>query len=113
MERPLNYKKGDIVVFRFPFSDTEDSKKRPSLVIAKSDENHIILAQITGQSRPDPYLLELKSKDFEAGGIKRDSFIRASVLFTVHNSKINYKAGKIKEEKIKEVENKLIELFTR
>jgi len=34
-------------------------------------------------------------------------------LFTVHKSRINYKAGKIKQEKVKEVENKLVEVFTR
>ncbi len=27
--------------------------------------------------------------------------------------KINYKAGKLKQEKIKEIEKKLIEIFTR
>jgi len=57
--------------------------------------------------------LDLKSEDFQSGGISRDSFIRPAVLFTIHKLKIEYKAGKIKQEKIKEVQNKLIEIFTR
>ncbi len=113
MERFVKYEKGEVVVFQFPFSDTEESKKRPSLVVATLKGDHVILAQITGQPRPDPDLLELGSNDFQSGGISRDSFIRPSVLFTIHKSKINYKAGKIKQEKIKEVQNKLIEVFTR
>ncbi len=116
MERPLkhlNYEKGEVVIFNFPFSDTNEFKKRPSLVVAKLTGDHIILSQITSQPRPDMDLLDLKLKDFQAGGINRDSFIRPSVLFTIHKSNIFYKAGKIKPEKIKEVEKKLIEIFTR
>jgi mRNA interferase MazF len=113
MEGLVKYEKGDIVIFQFPFSDINDSKKRPSLIVATLKGDHIILAQITGQPRPDPDLLDLKAKDFQSGGISRDSFIRPSVLFTIHKSKINYKAGKLKREKIKEVQNKLCEIFTR
>ena len=71
-----------------------ESKKRPSLVVATLKGDHVILSQITGQPRPDPDLLELNSKDFQKGGISRDSFIRPSVLFTIHKSQIEYKAGK-------------------
>lgn len=113
MEGLVKYGKGEVVIFQFPFSDTGDSKKRPSLVVATLKGDHVILAQITGQPRPDSDLLDLKSKDFQLGGISRDSFIRPSILFTVHKSKINYKAGKIKQEKIREVEKKLCEIFTR
>ncbi len=113
MEGLVKYEKGEVVIFQFPFSDRGDSKKRPSLVVAALKGDHVILAQITGQPRPDPDLLNLKAKDFQFGGISRDSFIRPSVLFTVHKSKIDYKAGKLKQEKIKEVEKKLCEIFTR
>jgi len=113
MERFVRYEKGDIVIFQFPFSDIDKSKKRPSMVVATLKGDHVILSQITGQPRPDPDLLDLNIKDFQSGGISRDSFIRPSVLFTVHKSRIEYKAGKLKQEKIKEVQNKIIQVFTR
>lgn len=108
-----HYEKGEVVIFHFPFSDMQETKKRPSLIVANSQDDHVILAQITGQPRPDRDLLELSPHDFQSGGISRDSFIRPSVLFTVHKSQIEYKAGKINPSKIKEVQNKLIEVFTR
>ncbi|MDO8508102.1 MAG: type II toxin-antitoxin system PemK/MazF family toxin [Nanoarchaeota archaeon] len=113
MEGLINYERGEVVIFRFPFSDTGEVKKRPSLVVAKLRGDHVILSQITSQPRPDPDLVELKLKDFQSGSISRDSFIRSSILFTIHKSKIDYKAGKLKPEKIKEVEKKLVEIFTR
>jgi len=103
-----HYEKGEVVIFQFPFSDISDSRKRPSLVVASLKGDHVILAQITGQPRPDPDLIKLLGKDFQVGGISRDSFIRPSILFTIHKSRINYKAGKLKPEKIKEVQNKLL-----
>lgn len=113
MERFMKYEKGDIVIFQFPFSDTTNFKKRPSVVVATLEGDNVILSQITGQPRPDPDLLELEAKDFQSGGISRDSFIRPSILFTIHKSRISYKAGKLNQKKIKEVEKKLIEIFTR
>ncbi len=113
MERFVKLEKGDVVVFQFPFSDGAELKKRPSLVVAALKGDNVILAQITGQPRPDPDLLNLKLSDFQSGSIHRDSFIRPSVLFTVHKSKIDYRAGKIKLEKVKQVEKRLVEIFTR
>jgi mRNA interferase MazF len=113
MEGSINYEKGDVVIFQFPFSDASKTKKRPSLIIAKLAGNDVVLCQITGQPRPDPDLIELKIRDFQTGRINRDSFIRPSVLFTIHQSRLDYKAGKINPKKIKEVEEKLVEIFTR
>jgi len=112
MEGFMNYEKGDVVIFKFPFSEGEKAKKRPSLVVAKLKGNSTILCQITGQKRPDPNILELKKEEFQSGGISRDSFIRPSVLFTISKSRIEYKAGKLKKEKIKQVENELVKIFT-
>ena len=113
MERFVEFEKGDVVVFQFPFSDSNASKKRPSLVVANLKGDNLILCQITGQHKPDPDILELKRRDFQSGEIRRDSFIRPSILFTIHKSRINYKAGRLKELKMKEVENKLCEIFRR
>ena len=110
MER---FVKGDVVVLEFPYSDSSNTKKRPSLVVADLKGDNIILCQIIGQPRPDPDLIGLKRDDFQTGSLHRDSFIMPSFLFTIHKSKINYLAGKSKLGKIKEVENKLCDIFTR
>src|SRR3989344_6983775 len=110
MER---FVKGDVVVLPFPYTDLSSIKKRPALVIANLKGDNIILAQITTNQRDDEDLINLTKKDFSLGSLKYDSFIIASLIFTTDNSKVEYKAGKIKEEKIKEVQNKLCEIFTR
>ncbi|PIN93613.1 growth inhibitor PemK [Candidatus Pacearchaeota archaeon CG10_big_fil_rev_8_21_14_0_10_31_24] len=110
MER---FVKGEVVVLEFPYTDLSKTKKRPSLIVANLKGDNLILCQITGQSRPDPDLIDLKKEDFQTGELHRNSFIMPSFVFTIHKSKIDYVAGKIKQEKIKEVEKKLCEIFTR
>ena len=110
MER---FVKGDVVVLPFPYTDFSSVKKRPAIVIATLKGNNVILAQITTNQRNDEDLISLTKKDFASGSLTSDSFIMASLIFTTDNSKIEYKAGKIKQEKIKEVEQKLCEIFTR
>ena len=110
MER---FVKGDVVILPFPYTDLSTTKKRPALVIATLKGDNIILAQITTKKRDDEDIINLKKSDFVSGIIKIDSYIMPSIIFTAESFSVNYKAGKLKQEKIKEVEKKLVEIFTR
>ena len=110
MER---FVKGEVVVFPFPYTNLSETKKRPALIVAKLKGENVILAQITTVKRKDGDLVSLSKKDFASGFLKQDSFIMPSIITTAESSSILYKIGKIKQEKIKEVEKKLCEIFTR
>lgn len=110
MER---FVKGDVVVLPFPYTDFSNVKKRPAVVIATLKGTNVILAQITTNKRNDEDLISLTKKDFVSSSLSSDSFIMASLIFTADSSKIEYKIGRIKSEKIKEIQKKLIEVFTR
>jgi len=110
MER---FVKGDIVVLPFPFSDLSSFRKRPSLVVANLQGDDIILCQITGEKREDIYSVVLKNNDFEKGSLKKESRIRPNRLFTGEKSTIFYKIGKLNQSKIKEVENKIIDILKK
>lgn len=48
----MKYKKGDIVIAKFPFSDLSNSKKRPALIISNEVANQTgvyLLVQITSK----------------------------------------------------------------
>lgn len=105
--------KGDVIVLPFPYTDFSSVKKRPAVVVANLKGQNVILAQITTNQRDDEDLVSLRKEDFSSGSLSSNSFIMASLIFTSDSSRISYKAGKIKNEKMKEVQNKLIEIFTR
>lgn len=100
MERPV---KGDVVIVHFPFSDLSDSKKRPALVIGSLTGLEYLLCQITSNSFVKSEEVPLKLNDFIEGKLKKDSFIRFTKLFTSQHTLIEYRAGKIAHQKLKEV----------
>jgi len=103
--------KGDIVIVPFPFSDLTQSKRRPALVISNLKGNDIILCQITSQNIFDGYSIYLKDEDFQEGSLKRSSNIRPNRIFTADVQIIQYKIGTLKNEKIEEVINKIIQII--
>ncbi len=113
MERFIKINKGDVVVIPFPFSDSPSLKKRPSLVIADLRGDNAIFCLITSHLRPDPDIIELNKTDFQYGRLNRESFIMPSMIFTMKKSFINYRAGRIGEQKIKQVQEQLIRIFSR
>ncbi len=65
------------------------------------------------QKRPDPDLISITKDDFQEGALKQDSFARPTILFSIHNSRIDYKVGNLKKEKEKTIEKKFCEILTR
>ncbi|HJH31329.1 MAG TPA: type II toxin-antitoxin system PemK/MazF family toxin [Methanosarcinaceae archaeon] len=105
--------KGDVVVIPFPFSDLSASKRRPALVVADLGGNDVILCQITSVARNDRFSIPLTRSDFNEGKLKLESRIRPNRLFTADRSIIEYKAGTLTNEKVKVIEQTLIDIFTK
>ncbi len=108
MER---FVKGDVVVVPFPFSDLSATKRRPALVLVSLTGDDYILCQITSETRKDEYATALENKDFKVGSLNKPSTIRPNRLFTADRSIISYKVGSLKENKLKEIEDKIIKMF--
>lgn len=100
--------KGDIVVIPFPFSDLSEVKKRPAFVVSKLKGDDIILCQITSRVIKDKYSISLRKTDFATGGLSIDSNVRPNRIFTADKNIILYKVGNIKENKTKEIIQKII-----
>lgn len=104
--------KGDVVVLPFPFSDLSASKKRPAVIVATLSGDDIICCQITSEARFDNYSINLDNNDFKEGGLQVASMIRPNRIFTADRSIISYKAGTLKGKKTKEIEEKVVKIFT-
>ncbi len=105
------FSKGEVVVLPFPFSNLRATKRRPALVVATLQGDDVICCQITSEERFDDYALLLEEVHFKEGGLQQASRIRPNKLFTADKNLITYKIGKIKEQKIKEVEEMLLKIF--
>ena len=105
--------KGDVVVIPFPFSDLSQSKRRPALLIAPLEGDDAILCQITSKTIKDIYAIAIDDGDFDAGSLKQAGNIRPNRLFTADSHIILYRVGHIKNDKLSQVVERLIEIIRR
>ena len=87
----LNF--GDIVLLKFPFTDTKTYKKRPALVINDFNDGDIIVCRITSQMHHSPY--DINVDEWEKSGLKLPSVIRVHKLATLEKDMVEVVVGKI------------------
>ena len=105
--------KGDIVIVPFPFSDLSASKRRPAFVLASNGGNDLVLCQITSQAFSDEMAITIGLSDYKEGGLKAISNVRVNKLFTANEDIILYKAGRLNDNKISEIVDKVTEMIRR
>lgn len=103
---------GDVIIIPFPYSDLSQSRRRPALVLAAVDRGNFLLCQITSKQYEDSHAFPLIESDFLTGGIRVDSLIRASKLFTANEALILGVAGRLSNSKLAEVIHYLIEMLS-
>ncbi len=91
----MPYKKGDIVLIKFPFTNLQQAKKRPVLVL--KDENDLgdfICLQITSKDTQKA-LLEITKQDLKDGYLKLLSFVKYDKCFTLNSEVVDKKLASI------------------
>lgn len=104
--------KGDIVVVPFPFSDLSHNKRRPALVPARTDQNDLILCQITSRFSFDDASIELNEEHIAGGELVKKSFIRPNKIFTADQKLILYKIGTINSSIHKLAVDQIMKILT-
>ena len=114
MEKSIdNLTKGDVVSVPFPFTDASATKRRPALVIAKSDSGNIIVCPITSKAGRDDEI-KLEDQDFRVGKLDLSPcYIRPNIIATVDRSTVIRQIGHLKDEKTNEVIHKIIEILQK
>lgn len=56
-----NYKLGEIVLVKFPFTNNLGFKKRPALIIKDTNDGDVIVCRITSKLYDSSYDIELKN----------------------------------------------------
>ena len=105
------YKQGDIVVLELPFTDLLGSKLRPVLVLNAIDlGSDMIVAKITGS--PGSHRIPITQSDLTIGQLKKEpSYIDYSSIFTVEKKLVVKIVGRLAEEALTSVKDKLRSIF--
>ena len=69
------------------------------------------MLKITSKGNDYPFDVELKEKDLSSGKLKHESVIQADFPVVIEKRSVSEKIGKISSQKLKEVKQKIKELY--
>ena len=115
----MSYKKGDVVVVKFPFVLKEGNaviqKGRPAFVISddkiKRRYKDVVLAAITSQIPRDIMELEIILEPASPNGLLKRSVLRLDFIMTVPEELISRKIGMLPKSVVMESERRLKQLL--
>jgi len=107
------YKKWDIVLVPFPFTDLSSAKRRPALVVSPDNynlEKDVVIAYITSQMNLTPRIGDYDLQKWKEAGLPKPSKVRMKFA-TIDKSIIIKTIGNLKKEDSEEIEKILLSFF--
>jgi mRNA interferase MazF len=115
MPSTTRYRRGDIVLVSFPFTDLSSSKRRPALVISPDAFNQasqdVVLAAITSQGLEDGGLT-IEPGDCIDGILPKPSVVKPAKLFTMHTTLVLKKICALGPDKLSAVLAEIRQFFS-
>jgi len=109
----MNYKKWEIVLVPFPFSDLTTTKKRPALIISPNAYNKnldVVIAFITSKLDLEYRIGDYKIQEWKKANLPKPSMLRMKFA-TIAKSVIIKRLGRLSENDVKEFSKLLLEFF--
>ncbi|WP_276621513.1 type II toxin-antitoxin system PemK/MazF family toxin [Syntrophomonas wolfei] len=105
-----SYKRGDVILIPFPFSDLSGSKKRPALVLAAiNDWRELVCMMLTSSLKG---INEITVSHLENAGLPKPTVARIHRIFTIDQSIALKKLGSLHPADLKNVMNALRLMLT-
>ena len=110
-----NFSQGDLIIVEMHFSNQEESKLRPALVISSNDHNQhsedIIVLKISSKARLRPFSVPLTQRDLSTGQLLLESVVLADFPVVILKTKVIKKIGVVNPKIISQVKEKLKLVF--
>ena len=108
------YKRGDVVLVPFPFSNQTDAKKRPAVIISSDAYNNIssdiVIMAITSQTEKTTGIGECLIHDWRDAGLLKPSAIKPAIS-TIEQTLVLKKLGKISLQDLTSMDTALKEFL--
>jgi len=107
------YKKGDIILVPFPFTDLSSSKVRPAVIVSEDNVNGDDIIVVFVSSRQNEHLRkhDILIKKSEKNGLKTDSIIKTGKIATLEKRIILGEIGAMDARLLQEIDTKFRLLF--
>ena len=117
MPSTTSYKRGDVVLVPFPFTDLSTTKRRPALVVSSDEFNatrdDVIVVAITSQL-PAVLLYDehaISPGDLGLCGLPKPSIVKLSKIVTLHQQLVLKRIGALPPASLLALLHKIRQLF--
>ncbi len=111
----MNLKQRDLILIDYPFSNLENKKVRPALIISNdfynSKSEDCVLAPLTSVIKEEDFSIIIEQKNLSFGKLIRQSRIKTDKIFCANKKIIIKKIGTINENLFEVVKREIISLF--
>jgi len=108
------YEQGEIVFVPFPFTDLSTTKKRPVLVLSKTEYNKrtedFVTCGITSNIQDVEYSVLIDNSSMAYGTLPRQSRIKVDKIFTLEQSLVVKRLARVKMEVMQKVKEEMFKL---
>ena len=117
MPSMTSYKRGDIILVPFPFTDLSSAKQRPALVVSSDALNasgeDVLVAAISSQIPANLTAGEfmIPPEDLAACGLPKPSIVRLAKLAALHRQLVIKRIGSMPAAVLKRILGQIRQLF--
>jgi mRNA interferase MazF len=105
----------DIVLIPYPFSNLENKRVRPALVVSNNFFNKksedCLLVPLTSVIKNEPHSIIIEQSDLSSGKLIRTSRIRVDKIFSVEKDKIIFRIGVLSDQTFNKVKKEFYNLI--
>jgi mRNA interferase MazF len=111
----MNVFQKELVLLPYPFTNLEEKKVGPALVVSNDSFNRkaddCIMVPLTTIIKEEPYSIIIKQEDLVSGKLIKISRVKADKLFTVEKSLVSLKIGKINDNVFEKIKSEIFKVF--
>ena len=105
---------GDVFWAPYPFTTLIAARPRPVIVVAdvrEGDEIDWVVCEVTSRSHEHGMAIRLFPDDFQEGSLPRDSWARPNRIFTLNDSLLTDRRGRLTDAKVAEIRAAIHAIF--
>lgn len=115
MKSGIGFEQGEILFVPFPFTNLASSKKRPVLILSRTEYNakslDFVCCGITSNIKKSTHSVMVQNKDLLSGFLPKPSLIKANTIFTLEKSIALGSIGRVNSNTMEKVKKVVLDLI--
>lgn len=109
------FEQGDIFIAKNPFSNLQEEKVRPAIVVSPNYYNNlfddIVILGITSKDKDEKFSIKITNSDLKEEKLRVDSNIRVDKPLSISKDILEHKITSLKPETLRKLKEKIKEFY--